>query len=98
MEDDLKTHLEEIDLKEICMQDHLLTPIGSFGSPTPNPHMFIPPCYQPHIVQAILEPLTKLPYMKLHYLTYVKDIDLDYCDLSPGLTTKARACKGAGQK
>jgi hypothetical protein len=36
--------------------------------------MFIPPWYQPHIVQHISELATKLPYK---YPTYVKDIDLD---------------------
>jgi hypothetical protein len=60
--------------------------------------MFIPPWYQPPIVQTILEPLTKLPYVKLQYLTYVKDIDLDSHDPSLRLTIKARACKGAGQE
>jgi hypothetical protein len=28
-------------------------------------------------VQPILDPITKLPYKKLQYPTYVKDIDLD---------------------
>jgi hypothetical protein len=40
-------------------------------------HMFIPPWYQPLVVQPIPEPTTKLPYRKLQYLTYVKDIDLN---------------------
>jgi hypothetical protein len=39
--------------------------------------MFIPPWYQPPVVQPILKPTTKLPYRKLQYPTYVKDIDLD---------------------
>jgi len=39
--------------------------------------MFIPPWYQPPIVQPIEELTTKLPYMRLQYPTYVKDIDLD---------------------
>jgi hypothetical protein len=39
--------------------------------------MFIPPWYQPHVVQLVLEPTTKLPYKKLQYPTYVKDIDPD---------------------
>jgi hypothetical protein len=37
--------------------------------------MFIPPWYQPPIVQHVLEPTTKLPYKKLQYPTYVKDTD-----------------------
>jgi hypothetical protein len=39
--------------------------------------MFIPPWYQPPIVQPILEPTTKLPYMKLQYPTFVKGTNLD---------------------
>jgi hypothetical protein len=35
--------------------------------------MFIPPWYQPHVVQHVLEPTTKLPYRKLQYPTYVKN-------------------------
>jgi hypothetical protein len=35
--------------------------------------MFIPPWYQPHVVQPILEPTSKPPYMKLQYPIYVKD-------------------------
>jgi hypothetical protein len=35
--------------------------------------MFIPPWYQPFIVQPISEPATKLPYRELQYPTYVKD-------------------------
>jgi len=38
--------------------------------------MFIPPWYQPPIVQLVSEPTTKLPYRKLQYPTYVKDTDL----------------------
>ncbi len=52
-------------------------PIGSFGWPTPDLHVFIPPWYQPLVVQLVSEPTTKLPYRKLQYPTYVKDIDLD---------------------
>jgi hypothetical protein len=48
-------------------------PVGSFGWPTLDSRMFIPPWYQPLIVQPILEPATKLPYTKLQYPTYVKD-------------------------
>jgi hypothetical protein len=33
--------------------------------------------YQPPIVQLVTKPTTKLPYMKLQYPTYVKDIDPD---------------------
>jgi hypothetical protein len=39
--------------------------------------MFIPPWYQPLVVQPIFEATTKLPYMKLQYPTCVKDIDPD---------------------
>jgi endo-1,4-beta-mannosidase len=39
--------------------------------------MFIPPWYQPPVVQYVPELATKLPYRKLQYPTYVKDIDLD---------------------
>jgi hypothetical protein len=39
--------------------------------------MFIPPWYQPPIVQPIPKPTTKLPYTKLQYPTYVKYINLD---------------------
>jgi hypothetical protein len=39
--------------------------------------MFLPPWYQPHVVQPISEPTTKLPYKKLQYPTYVKDTNLD---------------------
>jgi hypothetical protein len=35
------------------------------------------PSYQPLVVQPISKPITKLPYMKLQYPTYIKDIDLD---------------------
>jgi len=37
--------------------------------------MFIPPWYQPPIVQPMSKPTTKLPYRKLQYPTYVKDTD-----------------------
>ncbi len=47
--------------------------VGSYGCPTPDPHMIIPPWYQPPIVQPILELVTKVPYMKLQYPTYVKN-------------------------
>jgi len=39
--------------------------------------MFTPPCYQPAIMQHVSKLVTKLPYKKLQYATYVKDIDLD---------------------
>ncbi len=35
--------------------------------------MFIPPWYQPLVVQPISKPTTKLPCKKLQYPTYVKD-------------------------
>jgi hypothetical protein len=40
--------------------------------PTLDMCMFIPPWYQPHVVQPILELATKSPYQKLQYPTYVK--------------------------
>jgi hypothetical protein len=48
-----------------------------YGWPAPYPRMFIPPWYQPHVVQPVSKPTTKLPYMKLQHSTYVKDINLD---------------------
>jgi hypothetical protein len=39
--------------------------------------MFIPPWYQPPVVQPISKLVTKLPYYKLQYPTYVKDTNLD---------------------
>jgi hypothetical protein len=51
--------------------------VGSFGWPTLDLHMFIPPWYQPPVVQLVLEPTTKLSYKKLQYPTHVKNIDLD---------------------
>jgi hypothetical protein len=40
-----------------------------YGWPTPYSRMFIPPWYQPPIVQPASKPTTKLPYRKLQYLT-----------------------------
>jgi hypothetical protein len=51
--------------------------VASFGWPTPNPHMFIPPWYRPVVVQLILEPTTKPPYRKLQYPIYVNNSDPD---------------------
>jgi hypothetical protein len=70
IEDNLEIHLKEVHLKEICLESHLL--IGPFGWLVPDPHMFIPPWYQPHVVHHVLESSTKLPYRKLQYPTYVK--------------------------
>jgi hypothetical protein len=39
--------------------------------------MFIPPWYQPPIVQPVSELIAKMPYMKLQYPTYVKYTDLN---------------------
>jgi hypothetical protein len=52
-------------------------PITSFGWLAPNPRMLIPPWYQPPVVQPIPKPITKLPYMKLQYPTYVQDTNPD---------------------
>ncbi len=51
--------------------------VGSYGWSTLDLHMFIPPWYQPPVVQPMSKPTTKLPYKKLRYPTYVKDIDSD---------------------
>jgi hypothetical protein len=48
-------------------------PIGPFGWPTPNSRMFIPPWYQPLVVQLVSKLTTELPYRKLQYPTFVKD-------------------------
>jgi len=74
MEDDMEIHLKEVHLEEIHWKSHPFNPpIGSFGWLAPNPRMFIPPWYQPLVVQPISKPTTKLPYKKLQYPTYVKD-------------------------
>ncbi len=52
-------------------------PIGPYEFLALDSCMFIPPWYQPPIVQHVLEPITKLPNKKIQYLIYVKDIDLD---------------------
>jgi hypothetical protein len=39
--------------------------------------MFIPPWYQPPIVQLVPKLVTKLSYKKLQYPTYVKDTNLN---------------------
>jgi hypothetical protein len=49
--------------------------VGSYGWLTLDMCMFIPPWYQPPIVQLVSKTTTKLPYMKLQYPTYVKDTD-----------------------
>jgi hypothetical protein len=41
----------------------------------PNPRMFMPPLYQPIIVQS--KRTNKLPYWELQYPTYMKDISHD---------------------
>jgi hypothetical protein len=51
--------------------------VGYFGWPALDPHMFIPSWYQPLVMQPLSKPVTKLPYKKLEYPTYVKDSDLD---------------------
>jgi hypothetical protein len=80
MEDNLETHLKEVQCSpkgDPLGGPPFNPPIGSFEWPILNPHMFIPPWYQQHVVQPILEPTTKLPYKKLQYPTYVKNINLD---------------------
>jgi hypothetical protein len=39
--------------------------------------MFMPPWYSWVAAQLVLEPSTKLPYKKLQYPIYMKDIDFD---------------------
>jgi hypothetical protein len=51
--------------------------IGSYGWLTLDPCMFIPPWYQPPIVQLVSKLTTKLPYRKLQYPIYVKDTNLN---------------------
>jgi hypothetical protein len=43
--------------------------VKSFGWLALGPHMFIPPWYQPPIVQLVPKLAMKLPYMKLQYPT-----------------------------
>ncbi len=40
-----------------------------------DPRMFMPPWYPPVVI--CFEPTDKIPYRKLQYPTYMKDIDLD---------------------
>jgi hypothetical protein len=51
--------------------------VGFYGWPTLDPCMFIPPRYPQPIIQLVPKPITKLPYRKLQYPTYVKDTNLD---------------------
>jgi hypothetical protein len=39
--------------------------------------MFVPPWYLPLVIQPLSKLTTKLPYNKLQYPTYVKNIDHD---------------------
>ncbi len=48
-------------------------PIGLYRWPTRNPRIFMPPWYP--LVIVWYEPTNKIPYWKLQYLTYVKDIN-----------------------
>jgi hypothetical protein len=71
LEDNLKTHLEEVYLEEIPLESHLLIHIlDLYGWLALGPRMLIAPSHQLPIVQPISESTTKLPYMKLQYLTY----------------------------
>ncbi len=55
--------------------------------------MFIPPWYQPTIVQLIPKSTTKLPYRKLRHPFYVKDIDSNV-----HIEMFERAIKGNGER
>jgi hypothetical protein len=50
-------------------------PIGFYGWPTLDPRIFMPPWYQLVPIRSKL--ISKLPYQKFQYPTYVKDIDPD---------------------
>jgi len=45
--------------------------VGFYGSQAFNPRIFMPPWYQPILVQ--FEPTNNLPYQKLQYPIYVKN-------------------------
>jgi hypothetical protein len=53
--------------------------------------MFMSPWHQQPIVQLVPEPIIKLPYKKLQYLTYVKDI---YPDVHIGIFLNAIKANG----
>jgi hypothetical protein len=50
MEDNLEIHLEEVHSEEICLEDHHSIHLLDHAL---DPHMFIPPWYQPLVVQPI---------------------------------------------
>jgi hypothetical protein len=50
-------------------------PVGFYGWQALDPRILMPPWYQP--VPILFEPTNKLPYRKLQYPTYMKDINLD---------------------
>jgi hypothetical protein len=62
MEDNMKIHLEEVHLEDhsIHLFDHL-----NVHNQHVDTRMFIPPWYQPPIVQLVPKPTTKLSYKKL---------------------------------
>jgi hypothetical protein len=62
MENNMKIHLEEVHMEDshsIHLFDHL-----NGHNQHVDPRMFIPPWYQPHVVQFVPEPTTKLSYKK----------------------------------
>jgi hypothetical protein len=63
----IETHL----LKRPPLDPH----VGLYKWLAFDPNMFMPPWYQPIIVQ--FKPTNKLPYWKLQYPTYVKDTNHD---------------------
>ncbi len=50
MEDNLETHMEEVPERNLPGGPPFKPPIGFYGWPAPDPHMFIPPWYQPLVV------------------------------------------------
>jgi len=73
MEDNLETHLEEVDPEEIRLENHLsFHSLDLIDGNTGLAYVHTP-WYQPLVVQHVSKPTTKLPYKKLQYPTYVKD-------------------------
>jgi hypothetical protein len=71
----MEDNLEEVHLEEICMEDHHSIHLLDHLDGSHLTHK----CLYHHginiVVQHVLKPTTKLPYKKLQYQTYVKNID-----------------------